>query len=102
MPKTRRWIVRVSDADDRAAREKARSAGLSLSAYVRRMGADGYVVPPDPLYALVAALNRAGNLVNQQLVLAHTRGFIPESLLRLDEKLEAAIDAVLAKYSEEA
>jgi hypothetical protein len=97
--RTRRWIVRVSDADDQAARANAKRAGLSFSAYLRRMGADGKIAPPDPLVPLVAALNRAGNNVNQQMAIAHVRGALPPLLLRLDALLEHAVRAVMEKLS---
>lgn len=100
---TRRWIVRASPRDDRAAREKAQLAGIRFSDYLRRMGVDGRVVVRHgadsraDMASLTLALNRAGNLVNQQMVIAHARGELPGELLRLNATLEQAIAAVLIR-----
>jgi hypothetical protein len=95
----RRWIVRVTDEDDRQARANARNAGLKFSAYLRAMGRDGKVMPPDPMASLVAAVNRAGNLVNQQMAIAHLRQNIPAELRRLDSVLEQTLAAILSRFS---
>jgi hypothetical protein len=95
----RRWIVRVTDEDDRQARDKAHHAGLKFSAYLRAMGRDGKVMPPDPMASVVAAVNRAGNLVNQQMAIAHARQTIPAELLRLNGVLEETLTAILNRVA---
>ena len=97
--RTRRWIVRVSDVDDRNARANAKRAGLSFSAYLRRMGADGKILPPDPRLAYVREIGRAGNLVNQEMAIAHLKGYLPTSLLRLNEELARAMRAAVDIFS---
>ena len=101
---TRRWIIRASPQDDRLARERARQVGCRFSDYIRRMSVDGRIVlqpegglSGDPIVSLTAALNRVGNLVNQQMAIAHSQGRLPQELLRLDAMLEQTIAAVLAR-----
>lgn len=95
---------RCTAAEKRRIAQHARRAGVPVSAYVRLLALAGNELPandaaprtaaPDPLLALVAAINRAGNLVNQQMAIAHGRGDFPFELLRADEELAAALKAV--------
>lgn len=97
--RSRRWIIRVSKEEDSQARQHAKRAGVGLSAWIRRGAAPVRVnvptVPVAPLQDAVTAINRAGNNVNQQMAIAHTEGRIHPELIRLDAKLEAAIDLLL-------
>lgn len=90
---------RCTEAERARIFARAQEAGLRPSTYLRRVGAEGKLLPPDPLVSLVAALNRAGNNVNQQMAIAHTKGEIPPLLLRLNAELETAVHAVLEKLT---
>lgn len=87
---------RLKPAQFEETEKKAKEVGIGkASEYARQQTLNGKASPPDPLYPLLNALSRAGNLVNQQMAIAHTDGRIPPVLERMDEKLESAIDAVL-------
>jgi hypothetical protein len=86
--------ARCSREEKAAILAKARTAGLTESAYLRRVAVNSNVLPADPLYQLVIAINRAGNLINQQMGIAHARGEFPSELLRANAALEAALNAV--------
>lgn len=97
--RTRRWIIRVTEEEDGQARQHAERAGMGLSAWVRRrstpVSSRSPVVPTEPLLAAVRAVNRAGNLVNQEMALAHTEGRVLPVLVSLNAKLETAVDLLL-------
>jgi hypothetical protein len=87
---------RLREEEWQAAQKKAGELQIrKVSEFARQQTVNGKASPPDPLYPLLNALSRAGNLVNQQMSIAHTDGRIPPVLERMDEKLETAIDAVL-------
>ena len=104
-PLNRRWIIRASAQDDQAARARAARAGVRFSDYVRRVSVEGRLVTRrDPasaqaLAALTTALNRAGNLVNQQMSIAHINGELPRELLRATDALAAAVEAILTQFN---
>jgi hypothetical protein len=80
-------------------RAKAVAAGLTVSQFVRRAALTGKVASDEPILALVNAINRAGNLVNQQMPIAHSRGELPSELLRANAALEQALLAVARTLS---
>jgi hypothetical protein len=91
--------ARCTRAEKDAVRAKAKLAGLRVSAYTRRAVVDSKVLPADPLLQLVIAINRAGNLVNQQMPIAHATGEIPSELRRANTALAEALEAVTAALS---
>lgn len=102
--------ARCSQGELAAVKAQAQRAGLTLSQFVRlavlngeRLGsgaaslaANDTAPKPalDPLHALVLAVNRAGNLVNQQMAIAHLRKELPTELLDADRALEAALRSI--------
>lgn len=68
--KTKRFNFRVSDTMDALIREKAKSAGMSLTDYIILCAIDKKVINYDGLKELTTQLKKLGNNVNQLLILS--------------------------------
>ena len=68
--KTKRFNFRVSDTMDALIREKAKSAGMSLTDYIILCAIDKKVINYDRLKELTTQVKKLGNNVNQLLILS--------------------------------
>ena len=68
--KTKRFNFRVSDTMDALIREKAKSAGMSLTDYIILCAIDKKVINYDGLKELTTQVKKLGNNVNQLLILS--------------------------------
>ena len=87
-------------------RERMAEAGIrNMSAYVRKMALNGYVLHVDlsPVRELVSLQRRCANNLNQVAVHANTFGVYPEEIAGLQrdyEKLWGRVSDVLKELSE--
>lgn len=86
---------RCTAAEKQRIAANAKRADLTQSVYLKRMALDGELTPTSPLLAAVTAINRAGNLVNQQMHIAHRNGELPAELVSLNADLAAAVKSLL-------
>lgn len=96
--RSRRLIVRVSDADRAAICANAQKAGLRVSEYVRRMAVNGQIVMrQESAYGMSLAhqLRKIGVNVNQLMPIAHLNGEVPREILTLSTKIEALLDRII-------
>lgn len=90
-PKRRRGIplyVWVSDEEYAAIGERMTQAGTqNLSAYVRKMALNGYVLNVDlaPVWELVSLQRRCANNLNQVAIHANTYGAYPSEIAALQK-----------------
>ena len=68
--KTKRFNFRVSDTMDALIREKAKSAGMSITDYIILCAINKKVINYDGLKELTAQVKKLGNNVNQLLILS--------------------------------
>lgn len=68
--KTKRFNFRVSDTMDTLIREKAKSAGMSITDYIILCAINKKVINYDGLKELTAQVKKLGNNVNQLLILS--------------------------------
>ena len=68
--KTKRFNFRVSDTMDLLIREKAKSAGISLTDYIILCAINKKVINYDGLKELTTQIKKLGNNVNQLLILS--------------------------------
>ena len=68
--KTKRFNFRVSDTMDALIREKAKSAGMSITDYIILCAIDKKVINYDGLKELTTQVKKLGNNVNQLLILS--------------------------------
>lgn len=96
--RTRTLQVRVTEAEDGIIREKMQQAGIvNLSAFVRKMVLDGYVVHLDfpELKKLMGLLGRCGNNLNQIAHKANATGsLLQDDIAMLQEQQAELIDLV--------
>lgn len=98
--RTRILQVRVTEAEEAMIREKMQQTGIvNLSAFVRKMVLDGYVVHLDfpELKKLMGLLGRCGNNLNQIAHKANAAGIIlQDDIAMLQEQQAELIDLVTA------
>ncbi len=89
--------IRCSERDLSRIQSKADQAGLSLSAYVRRMALDGEIIVRQARtdFELSHQLKRIGVNLNQQTAKFHATGQAPKGLDSLWSKLETVLDQML-------
>ena len=68
--KTKRFNFRVSDTMDALIREKAKSAGMSITDYIILCAINKKVINYDGLKELTTQVKKLGNNVNQLLILS--------------------------------
>ena len=68
--KTKRFNFRVSETMDTLIREKAKSAGMSITDYIILCAIDKKVINYDWLKELTTQVKKLGNNVNQLLILS--------------------------------
>ncbi|MGN0494524.1 MAG: plasmid mobilization protein [Acutalibacteraceae bacterium] len=68
--KTKRFNFRVSDTMDALIRDKAKSAGMSISDYIILCAINKKVINYDGLKELTTQVKKLGNNVNQLLILS--------------------------------
>ncbi len=68
--KTKRFNFRVSDTMDVLIREKAKSAGMSITDYIILCAINKKVINYDGLKELTTQVKKLGNNVNQLLILS--------------------------------
>lgn len=68
--KTKRFNFRVSDTMDALIREKAKSAGMSITDYIILCAIGKKVINYDGLKELTTQVKKLGNNVNQLLILS--------------------------------
>ena len=68
--KTKRFNFRVSDTMDTLIREKAKSAGMSITDYIILCAINKKVINYDGLKELTTQVKKLGNNVNQLLILS--------------------------------
>ena len=68
--KTKRFNFRVSDTMDVLIREKAKSAGMSITDYIILCAINKKVINYDGLKELTTRVKKLGNNVNQLLILS--------------------------------
>ena len=68
--KTKRFNFRVSDIMDALIRDKAKSAGMSLTDYIILCAINKKVINYDGLKELTTQVKKLGNNVNQLLILS--------------------------------
>lgn len=68
--KTKRFNFRVSDTMDALIREKAKSAGMSITDYIILCAIDKKVINYDGLKEFTTQVKKLGNNVNQLLILS--------------------------------
>ena len=93
--------TRCTEADRKRIQARAAQAGLSLSAYLRRMALRGQITVHQAStdFETVDQLRRIGVLINQQTRKLHQSGEVPEELHRLWAKLETALDRMLDDHA---
>ena len=90
-PKRRRGVplyVWVSKDEDAAIQERMAQAGTqNLSAYIRKMALNGYVLNVDlaPVRELVSLQRRCANNLNQVAIHANTYGVYPSEIAALQK-----------------
>ena len=81
-------FVWLSDAEHAAIMQRMEQAGTrNLSAYIRKMAIDGYVVNVDlaPVRELVSLQRRCSNNLNQVAIHAHTYGIYEHEIAGLQK-----------------
>ena len=68
--KTKRFNFRVSDTMDALIREKAKSAGMSITDYIILCAINKKVINYDGLKEITTQVKKLGNNVNQLLILS--------------------------------
>ena len=99
-----RFELRLSKGELTMLTRKARKAGLSNAAFIRRSIQEKEVkeAPNADVVELIREIRRSGNNINQILKVANARGLLDVPLLRkaLDEN-HAAVQRVIEAYAAE-
>ena len=86
--KTKRFNFRVSDTMDALIREKAKSAGMSITDYIILCAIDKKVINYDGFKELSTQVKKLGNNVNQLLILSRQGRINTVSLTATQEELK--------------
>lgn len=99
-------LFRVSPEEYDLIQQKAQLAGIvSLSAYIRKMAIDGYVIKLDlpELREMVSLLRRSGNNLNQIAQRVNSTGHVyaedMDEILRQQQELWKCANEILKKLS---
>ena len=105
MVRNSRFEMRLTKSEFTDLTRKARKAGLSTAAFVRKAvaGTEVKEAPPVDFTTMIWELRRVGSNINQILVKANTVGFIDTPMLRkaLDET-HAVEDKLMEAYTTQA
>ncbi|WP_304584519.1 plasmid mobilization protein [Acutalibacter muris] len=100
--RTQRITLRLSEVENRRITRRARSCGLSKSAYVRQIivGYEPRESPPADYFAMTRELKEIGNNLNQLAFVANATGLIDGAayyaeVVRLRDSLRRIEKAVL-------
>ena len=96
MEKEERIYLRISPDDKKLVEERAEKAGLSVSAYARKMVLEGAVLSVDPKDRLV--LSGLANNLNQIAYKLNLMGKMPMSFEKATEELQELIQAIRHAY----
>ena len=96
--RTRRCEIRFTESEYHNLMEKAKKAGISVSALIRKSVDDCEVkaAPPADLHKLIWEIRRVGNNIDQILMIANARGLL--DLQMISAKTIAAKASSLTKY----
>lgn len=86
--KTKRFNFRVSDTIDALIREKAKSAGMSITDYIVLCAINKKVINYDGLKKLTTQVKKLGNNVNQLLILSRQGKINTVNLTATQEELK--------------
>ena len=86
--KTKRFNFRVSDTMDALIREKAKSAGMSITDYIILCSIDKKIINYDGLKELTTQVKKLGNNVNQLLILSRQGRINTVNLSETQEELK--------------
>lgn len=102
MNKTHRLTLRLSEVEYRRITRRAKSCGLSKSAYVRQLivGYEPKESPPADYFAMTREIKAIGNNLNQLAFVANATGLIDEAayyenVIQLRHSLERIETAVV-------
>ena len=95
--KTKRFNFRVSDTMDALIREKAKSAGMSITDYIILCAINKKVINYDGLKELTTQIKKLGNNVNQLLILSRQGKIKTVNLTATQEELKKIYDLLADK-----
>jgi hypothetical protein len=98
----RRCEIRLTEAEFQTLSQKAKKAGVSVSAFLRQLIADCTIreAPPADVPRLMCEVKRVGNNINQILAIAYARGFLDAPKLRVAlEELKAVDQLIFDTYT---
>lgn len=95
--KTKRFNFRVSDTMDALIREKAKSAGKSITDYIILCAIDKKVINYDGLKELTTQVKKLGNNVNQLLILSRQGKIKTVNLTATQSELKKIYDLLADK-----
>lgn len=97
--KTKRFNFRVSDTMDTLIREKAKSAGMSITDYIILCAINKKVINYDGLKELTTQVKKLGNNVNQLLLLSRQGKIKTVNLTATQLELKKIYDLLADKLS---
>lgn len=97
--KTKRFNFRVSDTMDTLIREKAKSAGMSITDYIILCAINKKVINYDGLKELTTQVKKLGNNVNQLLLLSSQGKIKTVNLTATQLELKKIYDLLADKLS---
>ena len=95
--KTKRFNFRVSDTMDALIREKAKSAGMSITDYIILCAINKKIINYDGLKELTTQVKKLGNNVNQLLILSRQGKIKTVNLTATQEELKKIYDLLADK-----
>ena len=96
--KTKRFNFRVSDTMDALIREKAKSAGMSITDYIILCAINKKVINYDGLKELTTQVKKLGNNVNQLLILSRQGKIKTVNLTATQIELKKIYDLLADKF----
>ena len=97
--KTKRFNFRVSDTMDTLIREKAKSAGMSITDYIILCAINKKVINYDGLKELTTQVKKLGNNVNQLLLISRQGKIKTVNLTATQLELKKIYDLLADKLS---
>ncbi|MGN0451338.1 MAG: plasmid mobilization protein [Acutalibacteraceae bacterium] len=96
--KTKRFNFRVSDTMDAVIREKAKSAGMSITDYIILCAINKKVINYDGLKELTTQVKKLGNNVNQLLILSRQGKIKTVNLTATQEELKKIYELLAKQF----